>query len=89
MAYTVGINEKYNEGPHRVRVLSITADAATQNVATGLDYIRFFSVGIQSAASAPIKIFANSGAGGTAIAGTLGISGAASGDVFYVICHGR
>ena len=89
MAYTVGINEKFNEGPHRVHVLSITADAATQNVDSGLDYIRFFHLGIQSASTAAIKVYANSGAGGTALAGQLGISGAASGDVFFVTCYGR
>ena len=69
--------------------MDITADAATQNVDSGLAYINYITIGIKSAASAPIKMFPNSGAGGTSLAGILGISGAASGDEFYVVCYGR
>jgi hypothetical protein len=89
MAYTVAILKKLSVGNQKCHVLSITADAATQNVDSGLSYIDDFTVGCQSMASTPIKIFANSGAAGTAIAGTLGISGAASGDVFFVRVYGR
>jgi len=89
MAYTVAIKEKLSVGNQKCHVLSITADAATQNVDTGLAYISDFTVGIQSCSTAAIKIYANSGAIGTALVGFLGISGAVSGDVFYVRCYGR
>lgn len=76
-------------GDQRTVFLDVLADAATQNVDTGLGFIRAFSVGGQSMTTAAMKCYPNSGAGGTAIAGTLGISGVASGDRFFIICHGR
>ena len=89
MAYTVVFSKKGVQGDQRIHALKITADAATQNVDTGLKYIDFCSVGIRSASTAAIKIYPNSGAGGTSLVGYLGISGAVSGDEFYVVCYGR
>lgn len=76
-------------GNERVVHLAITADAATQTVDAGLKYIVAHSVGIQSCSTAAIKVWANSGAGGTSTAGSLGISGCASGDQFFVTVYGR
>lgn len=89
MAYTVTFQKKGVQGDERVHALDITADAATQNVDSGLAYINYISVGIKSASTAAIKVYPNSGAGGTSLAGFLGISGAVSGDEFFVVCYGR
>ena len=75
-------------GDQRVRILDILADAATQTVETGLKAIAGFSVGCQSCTTASIKIYANSNASGVLSAGVLGISGAASGDRFFVTVYG-
>lgn len=89
MAYNVSTILKYSSGPERVNVLSITADAATQAVSTGLRRITNFSVGLQSCTTGSLKIYANKDASGTSSNGTLGISGVANGDVFYVRVYGN
>lgn len=88
MAWTVDIITKYSEGNQRVHVLSCTADAATQNVDSGLEIIDHFTIGPQSL-TAMAQVYANSGAAGTSLAGTLGCSGFTSGDVFYIRVYGR
>ena len=75
-------------GNKAVDLLEITADAATQTVDTGLKQIDHISVGKDSMASNGHTIAVNSGAGGTATAGSLGFSGFASGDHFYVTVYG-
>jgi len=91
MAWTADIIDKYNEGNKRVHVLSCTADAATQNVDSGLEIIDHFLITAQSISTAGDNpaVYANSGAAGTSIAGTLGCSGFTSGDVFYLKVYGR
>ena len=87
MAYTA---TKTNTvfGNYRVVIIDITADAATQTVETGLKKIVGHVTGLQSASTAAIKVYANSSASGVATPGSLGISGAVSGDEFYVVCIG-
>jgi len=88
MAYTVSKTQSVF-GDMRVVVLDITADAATQTVETGLKQIVGHSMGLQSLSTAAIKVYANSNASGVQSGGVLGISGAVSGDEFYVVVYGR
>lgn len=90
MAWSVDVIDKYNEGNKRVHVVSCVADAATQNIDTGLSQIDHFVMGKQSVTAGTNQVvYANSGAGGTALAGYLGCSGFTSGDVFFVKVYGR
>jgi hypothetical protein len=89
MAWTVTVQSKGVEGNHRVVALDCTADAATQNVDSGLDYIDHFTIGIKSLSTAGVKIYENSGAAGTSLVGILGCSGFVSGDQLFIKCYGR
>ena len=89
MAYTVTKVQNTVFGNMRTLLLDVTADAATQNVVTGLQHIYGFSVGPQSLSTGAPHIYANSAVSGTAIAGTLGCSGFVSGDEFFVTVYGR
>jgi hypothetical protein len=75
-------------GNQGVVLLEITADAATQAVVTGLKKITHMTVGKDSMASNGHTIAVNSNAVGTAADGTLGCSGFAAGDHFYVTVFG-
>jgi hypothetical protein len=88
MAWTVSVVKKTVFGDMRVNHLKCTADAATYNVETGLSKILGVSVCPGSLSTAGIKAYANSGAGGTSLAGILGCSGFVSGDVMYVTVFG-
>ena len=88
MAYTV-TKELSVFGNKRAVMLKITADAATQTVATGLKVVDSVVMSPSSLSTAAIKIYKNTGAGGTATAGSLGISGCANGDVFEILCLGK
>jgi hypothetical protein len=89
MAWTV-TRKQTVFGNERIVHLNLTADAATQNVDTGLSVITAFSVGLQSMTTiASLHILPNVGAGATAIAGTLGCSGFTSGDSLFITCYGR
>lgn len=78
-------------GNKRTAVIKCTADAATQNVETGLSVIEGYSLGnfASMASQTGRYIFPNSGAGGTAIGGVLGCSGFAIGDDIYITVYGR
>jgi len=89
MAFTTSLLVKTVFGDKRVHGYRITADAATQAIDTGLDYIDMFSVGHQSCTTAAFKVAINEGAAGTSTLGTIGISGAASGDEFFITVYGR
>lgn len=89
MAWTRTITHKDAFGSKRVHVLELTADSAEASLDSGLSYIDWISVGIQSCGTGAMKIATNSGSTGTALVGYLGISGAASGDHFFVTCFGK
>lgn len=89
MAYTVAVDKKTVHGDERTLHLTITPDAATGNVDTGLESINGFSIVAASAASDSWHVRKNTGAESTAIAGTLGFSGVSSGDEFAVTVWGR
>lgn len=88
MAYTV-VNTPTTFGNKKVRLLKITADAATQTVETGLGFIEHFSVGWSSMATQAIKTSINSNASGVQSFGVLGLTGCASGDEMYITVYGR
>lgn len=87
MAFTVSKTEIVF-GNKRGEILDITADAATQTVQTTLKTIHGFMVGIQSATTAGFKVYHNSSASGIATPGSLGISGVATGDRFFITVFG-
>jgi hypothetical protein len=89
MAFTTSLLVKTVLGDKRVHAYRITADAATQAIDTGLDYIDWFSMGFQSMSTAAFKVAVNEGAAGTSTLGSIGISGAASGDEFFITVYGR
>lgn len=89
MAFTVAKLKESVVGDMRFQVLSCTADAATQAIDTGLDYIYGVALAPQSMASSPWSIRANQGAAGTSTVGTVAVTGVASGDEFYLTIWGR
>jgi len=89
MAFTVAKIHEDVHGKSRMQVLSCVADAATQTIDTGLDYIYGLAMAPQSMASSPHSLRANQGAAGTALVGQFAVTGVASGDEFYVTVWGR
>ena len=90
MAWTVTRYQLGGVGNQRCIGLKLSADAATQNVETGLAYINFFTLGaVSMATNSLVKIAVNSNAAGTVSNGTLGCSGFASGDDFFVTVYGK
>lgn len=89
MAFTVAKLKESVVGDMRFQVLSCTADAATQAIDTGLGYIYGVAFAPQSMASSPWSVRANELAAGTASVGSIGVTGVASGDEFYLTVWGR
>lgn len=91
MAYTVALVKQSNWGGNqRAFIYSVTADAATENIATDLKTVDFTIIQAQSFTSTgPRNVVNDTGISGTAIAGTVGASGFVAGDVFTMICVGR
>lgn len=89
MAYTVTVQRKTVLGDERVHHLHVLADAATQNINTGLDVVYSYALGIASMTAVTSHFYINSGAAGTALMGYIGASGLTSGDEFYLTVFGR
>jgi len=89
MAYTVSIDKRSVHGDERVLHLSVTPDAATGNVNTGLQNIYGVAWAAASAASSSQHIRKNVLTAGTAAAGWIGISGVASGDEYAITVWGK
>jgi hypothetical protein len=89
MAFTVTTIKKTIMGNQRCNQLLVVADAATQAVATGLQYIDFVTVAPRSMASAAGHFKLNVDASGTAANGTLAITGVANGDEMYIAVYGK
>lgn len=89
MAFTVAKIHEDVHGSSRHQILSCVADAATQTIDTGLDYIYGVSFAPQSMASSPWSVRANQGAAGTSLVGQIAVTGVASGDEFYLAVWGR
>ncbi len=76
-------------GNQRVVQGVLAADGASGVVSFGLGTITHVQVTPKSAATVGVRVKINGLAAGTSSAGDLGISGAASGDDFYVTVFGR
>lgn len=76
-------------GDKRVEAYSSVADAATGTILTGLTTIENISVALKSATTAAVKFVVNQSVTGTSVPGTVAITGAVSGDEFYVTVYGR
>ncbi|MES3012627.1 MAG: hypothetical protein V4750_02720 [Pseudomonadota bacterium] len=88
MAWTVR-NTPTTFGDKAVRLLKITPDSATFAVQTGLGTVEHVGIFFSSCATNGFKVAVNSGCTGIAAPGTLGITGVASGDEFYITVYGR
>lgn len=88
MAFTV-TNSMTVFGNKRVNAMKITADAASDTVATGLQSVDFLSIAPISMATLGIRLRANLTAASAASAGKVGISGCTSGDDFWLVAYGH
>ena len=91
MAFTKAlVGQQSVLGNKRFIVYSMTADAATDNIATDLSSVEYCWAQAQSYTSTGGRhLVADAGASGTSIAGTVGASGFVSGDVFTLFAMGR
>jgi hypothetical protein len=89
MAFTVTTKKKTVFGDMRVHILDVTTDGAEDNIATGMSVIEGFAVGAQSIATSAFSLNENVDSSGTAANGTIGASGLASGDAFFLTVYGR
>lgn len=89
MAFTTSALVNSVFGNERVKVLRVTADAATDAFETGLAVIDAVSVGNQSASAGTAKFKINALSAGTAANGYLAVTGATSGDVYFVTVYGH
>lgn len=89
MAFTVTTTKKTVFGDERVHHMTVVADATTQTVATGMAVIESIAVAHKSATSGMGKWKINTGAEGTSIVGSIGVSAVVSGDEYYVTVFGR
>lgn len=89
MAFTATNVVKTVHGNQNCWQGTITADAASGVVSFGFATITHAIVVAASATTAIFRYRINAAAGATAAAGTLGISGVASGDEFFATVYGR
>lgn len=76
-------------GNKRAVMMTVTADANSGAVDTGLSVIEGISVAVKSAVTGSQKFKANLNSGGTALPGSLFMSSCTSGDDFYVTVYGK
>jgi hypothetical protein len=88
MAYTITALDNSVFGNKKVTVIHCLADAATAAIPTGLSKVDFVTVTPKSM-TAQVKLALNAGPSATFIAGSIGVSGATSGDEFWVTCYGN
>lgn len=90
MAYTASLVKETVFGDQRVKMYTVTADAASGAVDTSLNYINAISMSPVSMASSAIIIRRNVGSAATANQfGKILISAAANGDAFQLIVFGH
>jgi hypothetical protein len=88
MATSYDIIHKTVMGNKRVHIVSMSMDAASANVETGLSVIHAVAFAPVSMATAAIGLRRNIGSGSTARAGILNIGSCVSGDVFNITVYG-
>lgn len=89
MAFSNSLLERSTMGNKKVQFYSCVADAATGTIVTGLKSVDMAQMTPKTFASSPVHLAINAGVSGTSTAGTIAITGAASGDEFYVIVYGH
>jgi hypothetical protein len=88
MAYSV-TNSMTVFGNKRVNAMYVVADAASDTVDSGLDKVDFVTMTPVSMGTAAIKVKANLTAASAAANGSIGISSAVNGDVFWLVAYGH
>ena len=89
MAFTATLNKTTVFGDMRVQMYTITADAASGSVATGLSAITTLQFTPSSLATKGVHVRANALGAATASVGTVGFEGFVAGDVGYLTVFGR
>jgi hypothetical protein len=89
MAFSIADRVQSVWGNKRVVTFTLTADANSGAVDTGLSVIEAVSTGCKSAATGAQKFKANLNSGATALPGSLFVSSCTGGDDFYVTVIGR
>lgn len=89
MAYTLTKAEGTVHGNRAVWQGTLAVDAASGAVSFGFSTIVHAHVTPKSATTGGVRFRINALASGTAAAGSLGVSGATSGDEFFVTVYGR
>lgn len=89
MAFTVSAIAKTVFGNQRTHVFRVTTDAAEATLDTGLTWIEWHAISPVKCTDAVFCAYPNSGSTGTAIAGSIGLSGLATGDIFFLTVYGR
>ena len=89
MAFTGTVAKKTVFGDTRVHFMTVLADAATGSVATGLDIVDHVDAAPKSLTTGAIKLAINALPEGTSSAGTVAVTGMASGDEFFLTVYGR
>jgi len=88
MATAYEIIHKSVFGNKRVHIISMSIDAASANIDTGLKVIHGHSLGCVSMTTAGLTFKKNIGSNSTARAGIMNINSAVSGDVFHLVVYG-
>lgn len=88
MATAYEIIHKTVFGNKRVHIISMSIDAASANIDTGLSVIHGHSLGCISMTTAGLTFKKNIGSGATARAGIMNVNSAVSGDVFVLTVYG-
>jgi len=89
MAWTATLNKKTVFGDTRVHLYELVADSATLELDTGLDYIDHIQPSVKSAATYGAYFDKNVLSAATASNGTVAVTGAASGDTYFLTVYGK
>ena len=88
MATSYEIIQKTVFGNKQVRVISMSIDAASASIDTGLKVIDWIAVAPISMTTTALSFKKNLGSAATALPGILNVNSAVSGDVFFVTVYG-
>lgn len=89
MAFSNALLERMSSGNKKMQFYSCVADGATGTIVTGLKSVDAVAATPMSFASTPVHFNINEGVSGTSTAGTIAVTGAASGDEFYLVVWGH
>lgn len=89
MAWTETVTNKTVFGNLRVHTYELTADSATLELDTGMDVITHIQPAVKSANTFGTFFDKNVLSAATASNGTVAITGATSGDDFFLTVYGR